>query len=271
VKIEMMAASVANQALVAGSIDIYNGAASMITAHLAGADSIYIAAPSDHPQIVLLGRKGVNSLADLKGKTIAITSAGTSKDIFARYSASKAGLTVDKDIKLLYNPSEQALMATFTNGNADAALVSPPFTTQLAQQGYPVLEDYGKEGLKIIEPGVVVSKAMVDKMPNTLKAYLMGYLDGTKRALEDAPYTKQIDTKTTKVDDQSVIDFDYELGLKTWNKDLTVDPADIQLVLDSTTDPKAKTAKAAEFFDNSLITAVNRDYATKVFPGDIKS
>jgi len=270
VKIEMMAASVANQALLANSIDIYNGAASMITAHLAGADSIYIAAPSDHPQIILFGKKGVNSVNDLKGKTIAITSAGTTKDIFARYTARQNGLEVDKDIRLLFNPSEQALMATFLAGNADAALVSPPQTTQLQQQGYPILEDYGKEGLKVIEPGVAVRKGAVTQMPNTLKAYLMGYLDGTKRALEDPAYTKRIDTQTTQVTDQSVIDFDYEQGQKIWNKNLVVDKADIQVVLDGLTDPKAKAAKAEDFFDNSLINQVNAEYASKLFPGDVK-
>src|SRR5262249_10495444 len=89
VTINTIAASIATQALVSGSLDIYNGAASMITAHLAGADSIYVAAPSDHPQIMLFGKKGMTSLSELRGKTVAVTSPGTSKDIFIRHSAAQ--------------------------------------------------------------------------------------------------------------------------------------------------------------------------------------
>jgi hypothetical protein len=34
-------------------------------------------------------------------------------------------------------------------------------------------------------------------------------------------------------------------------------------------DPKAQAARATDFFDNSLIEAVNKEYGSKVFPGDI--
>jgi hypothetical protein len=41
-------------------------------------------------------------------------------------------------------------------------------------------------------------------------------------------------------------------------------------VLDDSSDPKAKSADPKTFYDNSLIEAVNRDYAVKLFPGAVK-
>ena len=106
--------------------------------------------------------------------------------------------------------------------------------------------------------------------PNALMAYLRGYLDGLKRAFDDPAYAKELNGKYLKITDQALLDEDYEENSQVWNKDLTVDPSAIQNVLDATEDPKAKTAKPDEFYDNSLIQQVNRDYGSKLFPGEVK-
>ena len=51
---------------------------------------------------------------------------------------------------------------------------------------------------------------------------------------------------------------------------MTVDPAAIRNVLDDSSDPKAKSADSKRFYDNAIIQQVNRDYAAKLFPGEMK-
>lgn len=51
---------------------------------------------------------------------------------------------------------------------------------------------------------------------------------------------------------------------------MTVDPAAIRVVLEDSPDGKGKGADPKRFYDNSLIQAVNRDYASKLFPGEVK-
>ena len=51
---------------------------------------------------------------------------------------------------------------------------------------------------------------------------------------------------------------------------MTVDPAAIAAVLDASPEPKARTADPKRFYDNSIIQQVNRDYATKLFPSEVK-
>jgi hypothetical protein len=62
----------------------------------------------------------------------------------------------------------------------------------------------------------------------------------------------------------------YQQGLKVWNKDMTVDPEAIKLVLEQSTVPKATGLDPKRFYDNSLIREVNRDYGSKLFPGVVK-
>jgi hypothetical protein len=51
---------------------------------------------------------------------------------------------------------------------------------------------------------------------------------------------------------------------------MTVDPQAIKLVLEQSTIPKAVELDPQRFYDNTLIREVNRDYASKLFPGEVK-
>ena len=89
-------------------------------------------------------------------------------------------------------------------------------------------------------------------------------------ALDDEEFAKKVDAKYEKISDAQVLSENYQQGARVWNKDMTIDPAAIRLVLDDSSDPKAKSADPKTFYDNSLIEAVNRDYAAKLFPGAVK-
>ena len=179
-------------------------------------------------------------------------------------------MEVGKDIKLLYHRSPPEALSTFLVGNADGLVITPPQTELAKQQGYPVIIDYYKEGLKIVGPGTSVTRDFFQKNPNTIKAYLMGYLDGLKRAIDDEAYAKQIESKYTKISDPKILNENYQQGLRVWNKDMSVDPAAIRVVLDDSSDPKAKSADPKRFYDNALIEAVNREYTLKLFPGEVR-
>ncbi len=270
VSINQVSASASVQGVISGRIDIYQGGAAAIAAHLAGADIIYVAAAVDLSSLILFGQKGLTSFESLRGKSIATTSPGAFGEIAVRMTARKHGMEVGKDIKLLYHRSTPEALATFLVGNADGLIITPPQTELAKKQGYPVIIDFQKEGLKIVGPGTAVTREFSQKYPNTIKAYLMAYLDGLKRAIEDEDFAKKLDSKYTKVSDPKILAENYQQGLRIWNKDMTVDPGAIRVVLEDSSDPKAKSADPNRFYDNSLIEAVNREYASKLFPGEVR-
>jgi ABC-type nitrate/sulfonate/bicarbonate transport system substrate-binding protein len=185
-------------------------------------------------------------------------------------TARKRGMEVGKDLKFLYHRSPPEALSTFFAGNADALIITPPQTELAKQQGYPVIIDYYKEGLKIIGPGTAVTREFSQKYPNTIKAYLVAYLDGLKRAIDDEDFAKKIESKYTKISDPKILAENYAQGLRVWNKDMIVDPAAIRLVLEDSSDPKAKSADPKRFYDNFLIESVNREYASKLFPREVR-
>jgi ABC-type nitrate/sulfonate/bicarbonate transport system substrate-binding protein len=269
VSVNTVGATVAVQGVISGTIDIYQGGTAAIAANLAGADIIYVAAPVDRNSLILFGQKEVSSFESLRGKSIATTFPGAFGEIAVRMTARRQRMEVGKDVKLLFHRSPPEALQTFLAGNADALVISPPQTELAKQKGYPVIIDFFKEGLKIIGPGTAVTREFSQKYPNTIKIYLMAYLDGLKRTLEDEDFARKTETKYTKISDAKILAQNYQQGLRVWNKDMSVDPVAIRVVLDESPDPKAKTADPKRFYDNSLIEAVNREYASKLFPGDV--
>ena len=270
VSVNQVGATIAVQGVISGTIDIYQGGTAAIAANLAGADIIYVAAAVDKNSLILFGQKGITSFESLRGKSIATTFPGAFGEIAIRLTARKQGMEVGKDLKLLYHRSPPEALSTFLMGNADGLVISPPQTEMAKQQGYPIIIDYYKEGLKIVGPGTSVTREFLQKYPNTIKAFLMSYLDGVKRAVDDEEFAKKIESKYTKISDPKILSENYQQGLRVWNKDMTVDPAAIRVVLDDSSDAKAKGADPKKFYDNTLIQAVNRDYASKLFPGEVK-
>ena len=270
VSISLLSATASAQALISGTVDIYQGGTATIHANVGGSDLIYIAASVDRSTLVLFGQKGVTTFEALKGKSVATTSVGAFGEIAIRKTAKERGMEIGKDIKLLYHKGPPDALSTFLLGHADGLIVTPPQSEMAKSKGFPVIVDYYERGLKIIGPGTGVARAFAQKNPNTLKIFLMGYLDGVKRALDDSAYAKQIESQYTKVNDVKLIEDSYQEGVKVWNKDMTVDPEAIRLVLDFSSNPKAAELDPKRFFDNTLIREVNRDYASKLFPGQMK-
>jgi len=270
VSISQVSASAAVQGVISGTIDIYQGGAAAIAGNLAGADIIYVAAAVDRSSLNLFGQKNITTFEALRGKAISTTSPGAFGEIAVRITARKFGMEMGKDAKFLYHRTPAEALSTFLVGNADGLVITAPQTEIAKQKGYPVIIDYFKEGFKITGPGTAVTREFAQKFPNTIKAFLMSYLDGLRRCIDDEEYAKKIESKYTKITDPKILNENYQQGLRVWNRDMTVDPAAIRVVLDDSSDAKAKSADPKRFYDNSLIQAVNREYASKLFPGEVK-
>jgi ABC-type nitrate/sulfonate/bicarbonate transport system substrate-binding protein len=89
----------------------------------------------------MIARKDQNikSVADLKGKTIAVTSPGSLTSNLARYFVQQAGLDPDKDVSLVSVGGGGEILGALKSGKADAAMLFEPFVTIGIQQGFATM------------------------------------------------------------------------------------------------------------------------------------
>jgi NitT/TauT family transport system substrate-binding protein len=126
----------AAQQLAAGAINIGEaGLPDLLRPIDQGAPMKIIAYEVAEPPYKLIARKGVKSLAELKGKKIMI---GGSKDITLIYleaMAKPAGLKAT-DFDLLYAGATSARFAALVSGGVEATILTSPFDFQAIAQGY---------------------------------------------------------------------------------------------------------------------------------------
>jgi len=271
INLSVVAANVAVQGLISNTIDIYQGGTATVGGRLGGADLVYLAALVDRSSLTLFGERGLSTFADFRGKSIATTAVGAFGDIALHHTAREYGMVPGQDFEIRYHPGPAPASATFRTGGTQGVIITPPQSTELAHAGYPAVVDYYQQGLKIIGPATAVTRTFAREHPNTLRAYFRAILDGIRRCIDDRDYAMTVHAKYAQIDDPRVLADDYEVGLRLWNRDMTVDPASIAIVLDSSPLPNARDANLADFYDNSLISEVNATYAAALFPEGLRA
>jgi NitT/TauT family transport system substrate-binding protein len=141
--------------------------------------------------LIARGDRGIQSLKDLKGKSIASQSAGSTADIVLKgVVLKKAGLT-DKDLQIMYTAPATAL-GSLRAGRVDSAFLFEPYDT-VARAALPVKELY-EVGKSWPFPCMVVTVPgkLVEEQPDTVRKILAGI----RRSIE---FMKAKPTEAAKV------------------------------------------------------------------------
>jgi len=118
------------QALAAGKVDLNGGMVGELIARIAAGDPIVILGGIHAGCFELFGTDRVRSVKDLKGKTIAVPSLGTSHQFFVASIAAYVGLDPNKDISFITPPLEDAVKL-FAERQIDAIFDFPPVSQEL--------------------------------------------------------------------------------------------------------------------------------------------
>ncbi|HXQ51908.1 MAG TPA: ABC transporter substrate-binding protein [Stellaceae bacterium] len=136
------------QQLAAGSLDVaIAGAADPIHAVDKGAPIAILRVIGQAAPYELIGKKGIASLAQLKGKTVSI---GGPADITAVYwdRMARAGGLAKGEYDLIFGGSTGARLAALQSGSADAAMLIPPVNFRAKEAGFVTIAlamDYARD------------------------------------------------------------------------------------------------------------------------------
>jgi sulfonate transport system substrate-binding protein len=176
------------EAINTGNIDFGADVADTVPlfAQAAGAKLAYIAEEAASPtaQAILVGAESpIKTIADLKGKKVAVTK-GAGSHFLLLAALAKAGLSF-KDISPAYlNPADGR--AAFIGGNVDAWVAWDPFlTSAIRQSNARVLSD-GSGGLASYKRYYLSSAAFADRHANVLNA-IFQKLDQTGKWVKETP------------------------------------------------------------------------------------
>ena len=138
-EIVLIRGNAALAAITGGDVDYTVGIPQGVHGALAGLPLKIVACFEPSSTLLILASPKVKSLADLKGRTVAVGAVGGAPTRIARLLLQQARINPDRDINFLSAGAAQARVALMKQGLADAAMVPPPFDVEGQKLGYSVL------------------------------------------------------------------------------------------------------------------------------------
>lgn len=137
----------------------------------------------------------VQSVEDLKGKTVYSTGQGSTPEYAFDYILEKNGLTVGTDVTVEYKSEHSELAALLAAGQADLAVLPQPFVTSVLTQNPDVrialnlTDEWDKvteDGSKLTMGALVVRKDFLEAHPEAVEAFLKEYQASTEYVTDEA-------------------------------------------------------------------------------------
>ena len=258
VDLRYIAPATATQALISKNLDIINPGGEIVEAGLNGEPVVYIAGILNRAVMSIYAKPEIRSLADLKGKVLAVTVPGATTDFAARVLLQQARLTPGKDVKLVYLKGMVEILTGINQGNAEAGIFTSPTTLKAEHAGLKELVNVTEQNIPMIHAALASTKDYIKTQPDNVRRFLQAYLEGIKIARTDAELAKQIIGKYTKTTDTADLENSYQTFLPAWEKLPVVPAAAVQTMLNFATNPKAKTANPESLIDNSILNEIGK-------------
>ena len=173
----IMASSQAGiQGLLGGSFDASQILGQSSAFILRGAPLKIVMVFDTKPLFWLFGKKGVKTLADLRGgKLVGVSSLGASTDQMTRELLAKSGIDPRRDVVIQGTGTGAVRMAALLSGALDAAIVNPAERVVARKHGLTELIFYGDQ-LETVAGGVSVTERMMAEKSDYLRRFLRGTL-----------------------------------------------------------------------------------------------
>jgi NitT/TauT family transport system substrate-binding protein len=126
-----------------------------------------------HGADVVVGRRGMRSMSDLKGKSVAVESSALGAFVLSRALAVN-GMQAS-DVNVVHLESNEQTSA-FEKGQVDGAVTFDPYRAQFLQAGARTLFDSAQIPGEIVDL-LAVRASAVDKEPKAIQTLLAGWFD----------------------------------------------------------------------------------------------
>ncbi len=257
------------QAMLAGEVTI-SAANSQVVADigLQGGDLVSMGAIINVVAFYVMAVPEIKRVGDLKGKPVGVTRFGASTDFGLRMLLSKYGLTAGRDVPVLQIGGMPEIASALSKRSIYAAPMSYPMAYVAEQAGVKMLANLAKEDIPFMHVGITTTRKFLRENRSRAKAFLRAYGRAVHFMHTKKEETKTIFARYTKVTDPGMLDGSLQYAYDFVEKVPLVKPKAFQVTLEQIAlkNPKAKQAKAEDFFDNSLVQElVNEGFFTSLW------
>jgi NitT/TauT family transport system substrate-binding protein len=244
------------QAMLGGDLPVAGAAGSAaVDASLGGADVIMFGSMVKVPAFYIMALPEIKTIDDLRGKSVGVTRFGSSTDFTMRYILRKQGLEPGRDLTLIQTGDLFAAAAMLRTRAIVAAPFSSPANLRAEEAGAKVLMNMGKAGVYFPHDAFMARRSFINANGDLTRRFLKAYGEGVYRLFTDRELSRRAIANYGHATDAKTNDAVYQYALDYVDKIPYNTREGVQEVLNqiASRNPKAKTAKPEEFYDDRFV------------------
>jgi NitT/TauT family transport system substrate-binding protein len=272
--VSIRGSGVALAALAADEIQfLYCAADATIPGMASGSDAKLIAAPLVGLPWVMLARKDIKRVEDLKGKSIAVTRAGDLTFRLARALLKKFNLT-ENEVKVLTvgGTGQVEPFNAMRAGLAEAALVTPPLDVRGRRDGFNLVYRLNDLALPAVYSSLHTNAKILRDRPLWAQKWAAVLAESIAFVEKNPDRAKSAVAKALKLNDADVLQSAYDAYAKLLiNRRLTVPESSVAGVIEVARDQGTNVRRrAAEIIDNRFADDLDKSgFLREVWSGEL--
>lgn len=251
----VMPASLNIKVLLAGDIQYAATIGSAVAAAIRGINVRVVMLFVDRPLQDLVGAPGINSIADLQGKVVAISSRGGLQDIIMRRMLTQSKLDLNQ-ITIITIPGQTAMISALKTKRVAAAMLNPPFNFLAYREG---LNNLGFSGnyVRLPSTGVATLGEILERSPDQVRRLTRALMRARAFARENKAKVMPTMKRAMRLEDDDLISKIFDQHKQVETADGKVDA---QLIADTIRDARqtegiTKEIASNQVFDFSFLPA----------------
>jgi ABC-type nitrate/sulfonate/bicarbonate transport system substrate-binding protein len=251
----VMPASLNIKVLLAGDIQYAATIGSAVAASIRGINVRTVMLFVDRPLQDLVGGPGIHSIADVKGKLVALSSRGGLQDIIMRRILAHAKIDPNQ-VTTITIPGQMALITAVKTGRVAAALLNPPFNFLAYREG---LNNLGFSGdfVRLPSTGIATLGETLERSPDQVRRLTRAIARARSFAKDNKAKVMPTLKRALHIDDNDLLSKIYDQHKQVETPDGRVDATLIADTIRDTsqTEGITKEIPANQVFDFSYLPA----------------
>jgi NitT/TauT family transport system substrate-binding protein len=233
-----------------GELDVTGGGGpTMIVGYLQGLETMIIGVNTDTLEGSVFVRPEIQTVEDLRGKTIGVNRLKAITDVGARLALQRLGLQPDVDFFTRGTGGQAEALAAMETGATDGASLNVPLLFEARKRGFREPVNITDLHVPFIGAGISATKRVLGERPELGDRYLRALAQAKSRLRTDREFAIQVLRKYTTVDDPEVLGTTVDYYRPLYVVDSYPTREAVQAVLDAEENPAARTTRPEDVVD----------------------
>jgi len=251
---------IAIRTTLAGEVDFFTNAGSALAAAVRGVPVRLITVFQDKPSWDLIAQPEIKSVAQLRGKNIAVMSPEGSLAVVAREMLRKNGLDPSKDVNLVTMGGDEVRFPALQTKSIQATLFNTAMSIKAQKDGFSKLGN-ASEYANLVEGGLATSQDKIKQNQEKFLRFVRGALKGLNYYVSKRESAIKYMMDTLRMKDRELVSSIYDILTPLALREGFSEDKVLQSMIDDMkrTTKVQRDIKVPDIFDLSFVKKANEE------------